>query len=626
MFSKSNYLSFKKIIHIIEVFFSYEKSKPINFYFTDNKKDFKKLVDEFSYLIKIKEISEYEQGESNCIFISIGKEASRDWARKFKFIKLNPNILVILLAKDTEKKYLFLKIELFGYRMLCEGDNYAIFFINNYKEYKSETKINIKSDLKKFEIRWGNEFLKNNSYQIINVDSRILLSAKRFDVAIKSHFARLFKLNIARSWREYLYYEHIKRMTGPGNLIREHDGSGKEGIEEFLRNFESLVKEKNQEIIPNVPISNSLIPLDGSHRIAAAIVNKNKINCLKFQKNYNIESNYKFFLGNSHLHKSTPVDLIEESAIEYCRIKNSVAIAFLFPSISNHDYAINLISENASIVYKKEIIVTPKQGKNLFRQIYLGQPWLSWATDNKHFINKADMCFPFMGKMTIILFDNYKVSQLRLLKKEIRDFYKIGNHSIHITDSTEETLNASKIIFNKNSLNLIRFQRRFFPNFHKYLFELKNWITLNGIDPEKICIDGSGVMSAFGLRECRDLDFLFLGDESLLKSLPNKISCHNKMAHNYDYEIGEIIGDPRRHFWYLGIKFCCPEQIIKMKITRNETKDKKDIILLRQVIPSKKLLLIVKIISSISLYKNYFFARIKDKLKNLIKKFYDFNN
>ena len=138
--------------------------------------------------------------------------------------------------------------------------------------------------------------------------------------------ARLLKLNIARNWREYLYYEHIKRITGPGNLIREHDGSGKEGIEVFLRNFESLVEEKNQEMIPNVPISNSLIPLDGSHRIAAAIVNKNKINCLKFQKNYNIESNYKFFLGNSHLHKSTPVDLIEESSIEYCRIKANICL------------------------------------------------------------------------------------------------------------------------------------------------------------------------------------------------------------------------------------------------------------------------------------------------------------
>ena len=87
-----------------------------------------------------------------------------------------------------------------------------------------------------------------------------------------------------------------------------------------------------------------------------------------------------------------------------------------------------------------------------------------------------------MGKMTVILFDDYKVSKLRLLKNKIREFYKIGNHSIHITDSTEETLNASKIVFNKNSLNLIRFQRRFLPNFHKYLFELKSWISFNGID------------------------------------------------------------------------------------------------------------------------------------------------
>ena len=78
----------------------------------------------------------------NCIFISIGK-SSRDLERKIKFIKLNPNILVISLAKDTEKKFVFPKIESFGYRMLSEVDNYAIFFIDDNKEYIPENKIDI---------------------------------------------------------------------------------------------------------------------------------------------------------------------------------------------------------------------------------------------------------------------------------------------------------------------------------------------------------------------------------------------------------------------------------------------------------------------------------------------------
>ena len=611
--------SLKKVFNTIDILFSFEKEDNKKYFFFKNDK-ISELSKNYINSNNIRQISQYDEKDINCIFIPIGRKVE-DLSDYLSLIKRKPSLLIIYFEQAILKKSIFPKIESYGYRIFYEIDNFVIFFFDYFHIIKLNNLSNLNFKFEQYKARWDWEIFKNKKYSLLELDPRRLLNHKRFDIAIKVNYGRLYKLNIAKNWRDYLYTEHIKRITGPGELIREHDGSGKEGLKNFLANFKSLIQEEDKNNIPFIPLSKTFMPIDGSHRIAAGIIKKQKVNCIKFEHDFNINADYKFFLGNTHLQKSCPIDVIEESAIEYCRIKNSVAIAFLFPSISNHDYAVELISKNASVVYKKEIIITPKQGQNLFRQIYLGQPWLSWAKDNKNFINKTRMCFPFMGNMTVILFDDYKVSELRLIKKEIRDFYKIGNHSIHITDSKEETLNASKIIFNKNSLNLIRLQRKFLPNFHKYLFELKSWMAFNGIDPENICIDGSGVISAFGLRECRDLDFLFLGDESLLKSLPTKISCHNQIADNYGYEIGEIIGDPRMHFWYLGVKFCCPEQIVQMKIKRNETKDKKDLILLRQIIPSKKLLLIWKIINSISIYKNYFFARIKDKIKNLIKKF-----
>ena len=611
---KSKNLSLKKIEYIIDKIFSYEISCKKILYIIENKE----LLDEYKYSnIKTNltnDISQFNEDELNCIFLSLNEDLE-EIKEKEKYIKLNPKIIVFKLHKLKNKKKFLPQIEAYGFRIFCEIDEFIIFFKDKFTKKILNDSFNMNSDLQKYINRWGDEFLKKYNYKSFKLDPRQLLCSKRFDIAIKSHYGRLLKSNIARDWREYLYLEHIKRITGPGELIKEYDRSGKEGIYEFLNNFNSLISEKEQRNIPSVPLSNSLLAIDGSHRISAAIVNQRKINCVKSDFKSDVNSAYDFFLGNSHLHKSCPVEIIEESAIEYCRIKNSAAIAFLFPSVNDHTKGINLISEAGSIIYKKEIFISKREGKNLLRQLYLGQPWLSWNSENKNFINKTKLCFPFAGKMSVILFDDYKVSELRSLKNKIREFYKIGNHSIHITDSTEETLNAAKILFNNNSINFLRNKRKFLPGFHRYLFELKEWISAYGIDLENICIDSGGVLSAFGLRECKDIDFLFFGDKDLLISLPKKISCHNDIEHLYDYSIDEIIGDPRKHFWYLGIKFCAPELVIEMKKKRNERKDKKDIILLKKIIPSQKSLLAKKFKYIIETYKGLIIAKTKAKLK-----------
>ena len=43
------------------------------------------------------------------------------------------------------------------------------------------------------------------------------------------------------------------------------------------------------------------------------------------------------------------------------------------------------------------------------------------------------------------------------IKKRIRDIYGIGNHSVHMTDNTEETIQIANIILNKNSIHLLSY-------------------------------------------------------------------------------------------------------------------------------------------------------------------------
>ena len=91
-------------------------------------------------------------------------------------------------------------------------------------------------------------------------------------------------------------------------------------------------------------------------------------------------------------------------------------------------------------------------------------------------------------------------------------------------------------------------------------------------------MDASAVLSVYGLRECRDLDFLYRGENIETNVLD--VNCHNFDAHDYIIGKDEIIFNPENHFYYEGIKFATLETIRDMKINRNEEKDRRDVALI----------------------------------------------
>ena len=90
------------------------------------------------------------------------------------------------------------QIEVYGYRIFCEIDEFIIFFKNEFKKKILNDSFDINSDLQKYINRWGDNFLKNKNYKSFKLDPRELLCSKRFDIAIKSHYGRLRKFNIAK--------------------------------------------------------------------------------------------------------------------------------------------------------------------------------------------------------------------------------------------------------------------------------------------------------------------------------------------------------------------------------------------------------------------------------------------
>ena len=163
--------------------------------------------------------------------------------------------------------------------------------------------------------------------------------------------------------------------------------------------------------------------IDGSHRIAAGITNFSKVRVAQFDYEDVMEVNFEFFKGISHGHVPCHQHILDEGAIEYCRIKDSAALAIIFPSIRNPTYAINEIKQMGEIVYAKRIFATPKFGKILLLQAYHGHRWTTQSGTSQGIGHKVRACFPYPGFVTAVLIDKFQMSQLRETKENIRNFY-----------------------------------------------------------------------------------------------------------------------------------------------------------------------------------------------------------
>ena len=559
------------------------------------------LLVTIDFLYEIEEIlnSAVRINKAFCVFINFSKNIKEQ-----ELITLMENYNFRLFSITNSVCLVFLKLQikyeyLFSYN---QGDKELLSFLKASKWQKKG-------------------FILNNNADIIFTKASNLLTASRFDIALKSLYARLFLLNLAKKWREYLYYEQVIRVTGPGKLIKEFDGSGKEGLSTFLNVFNSLIKEKDSSNFPLFPCTNNLIPLDGAHRIAASIAKNQKIKAIKINNTFPHNTNYLFFKSTSKGHISCPDEILDEGAIEYCRIKHSCAIVFLFPCVDNHNLGRDMLSTIGDIVYEKKIFLSPRAGEGLLRQVYLGHPWLNWSGNSQGFKSKVRNCFPIYGKLTTILLDNFDPKELRLIKLKIRKNYNCSN-SIHITDSTEETLNAAKVIFNKNSLFILEKIKAILPEFHNKLFDFKDWMIEKKLDPELVCIDSSAVLSLLGLRECKDIDYLYHGNHKELRYDAKYFSCHNKLAYLYDTSIDQIIGDPRLHFWYMGIKFCIPKLVLKMKSKRAEKKDVKDVFELNKVLEESIFYKFQVLFDYFLRRIKFYISKIKIKLKSLYFRFF----
>ena len=378
-----------------------------------------------------------------------------------------------------------------------------------------------------------------------------LLTYKRFDIPIKYMYAS----NLSSNFYKNAYKEHLRVW----NNFREGTPN-KNGFADFVNAFKSII---NNVVNEPVPINSEGHIANGAHRLAAALYHQRPINTrnTKSNENYPILADYRYFAK-----KGLSQTIMKRTALEYAKLKPNTHIICLFPIAHTRiQEVMSIISEYCNIFYHSSAQLNSEGQLGLMKEIYLDDGW----ANEEGIRRKGNQCFMGNPNVTFVLVDGKNLETVKEMKKKIRALFNVGNHSVHINDSHEETVRIAKTVFNDNSIHFLNNRKNIsFPKYKKLMANMK--------PNDNEVITGSTVLSLYGLRDCKDIDLIYYNN-------PPADSHNQYLETHYKLTLDDIINNPLYHLYYQGFKYVSLNVIKNMKKLRNEQKDIIDVNLIEKI-------------------------------------------
>lgn len=421
--------------------------------------------------------------------------------------------------------------------------------------------------------------LAQDSYEVKTIKAKSLLTHTRFDLVFKLLCLEMMGREV--KFAKEIYKEHIRafslgKFTEPGN---EDKNSLERFIEEFYNTFEDIKANGFDSSKTLIPLSKNGSIANGSHRVASAIYLSKDVECVEIDADDHVYD-YKFFYS-----RNVPSEMLDVVATKFVEYADNVHIAFLWPTAKGHEEKIESIIPN--IVYRKEMLLTPNGAHNLLSQIYYGEEWLGNVEDDfRGSKGKLVECFKSFEPVRVIAFQADNLDEALKIKEKVREIFNVGKHSIHITDTKEESIRLARVVFNDNSIPFLNHAK---PNkyisTHKKINKFKEFIEKNQLNFDDVALDSGIILSAYGLRESSDIDY-FVDDNEKLKYNDEELECHDEELEYHDKEKSELIYNPKNYFYFNDLKFISFSQLYKMKTNRGEEKDRNDCKMMEALIES----------------------------------------
>ncbi len=421
-------------------------------------------------------------------------------------------------------------------------------------------------------------------------DPSHLLNKHRFSIMGKYIYVKHTVLGVDSQWASDLYQAHlyaINKCSGDGHQI-DVDGKmvlckHKNSIRDYKTSFYQLIHSMQAEgfdALKSIVFRGPHTILDGEHRVACSLWFNLLVPC----KDLNISDWMHSYSPEYFITQKLSEKYLDAMALEYAKLKKSSYIVSLFSKARTKDSQVRAtLNRYGSIVYEKEVVLCNEGPFNLMKLFYVGENWMgTWDNGFPGARGKGSSCFDLREKqfpIRVFLWEcEGSLEMVRECKKNIRALFNLHNDSVHINDTHEEAVRYAQAYFNENSIHFLNHAKpKKFIRFLSLIEQYARWLQDNNIEPDCLCIDGSAVLSAYGIRECNDLDVLHHGYEEEMGTIPHKlIGSHNDEMCYHAFKKDEIIFNPQHHFYCYGLKFATLNVIKKMKLKRNEPKDKRD--------------------------------------------------
>jgi len=410
--------------------------------------------------------------------------------------------------------------------------------------------------------------LNRDTYSLKFFYARDILTSRRLDLAFKLFYLDYYEKN--NMLANDMYREHIRafslgEFSEPGN-------TDKNSIEKYIESFHETflnIKEHgfdSQKTL--IPIGSDQTIINGAHRVASAIYLNKTVSCVVLDCDSPCYD-YKFFYE-----RKVPLAMIEQAVTTFVEYSSHVHIAFIWPIAKSSDTQVEALIPN--IIYQKEMTLTPNGAHNLLSQIYYGEAWLG-TVENDFSGSKGKLveCFKSFDPVNVIVFHANDLDEVLGVKEKIREYFNVGKHSIHITDTQEEALRTARIVLNENSIHFLNYAKpnRYLSTYNKIeLF--KNFLNESLVNTENVVIDSGMVLSAYGLREANDIDYFYEGDKEIKSK--NEIEENDKVLPYYKINKKNLIYNSKYYFYFNNIKFVAFPYLYKMKTSRAEIRDIND--------------------------------------------------
>ena len=392
------------------------------------------------------------------------------------------------------------------------------------------------------------------------------LTANRFDVAFKLLLADNFSEERLAVFNTEAYLAHVKafglgEFKEPGNLEK----SNKEAfLADFRSIYSSLCADGFDDKKSVVPIANDGSILNGAHRVAAAM----SLGCDVAVSRVDIEPacyDYKYFAR-----RDVDTVYMDAAALKYAEYSNNTFLAIVWPSAKG--LGVKIEKTLGSVVYQKDVHLTDKGAHNLIAECYMGEPWLGERSGGYAGVKgKYVECFKGGTDIRCYLFECASLDKVLEAKERVRELFGLGKHSIHITDTKDETLSLSRLIFNGAGLDFLNYAiTTQFANTDNKINKIKGCIKRGGHSADEYIFDTGIVLEVFGLREASDIDYL--------TQIGGVLEAPGMDRHESSiYDLSEVFNFSLASFYFRGLRFISLKKLKDFKTIRGEFKDKSDV-------------------------------------------------